>query len=98
MFRETVKWLRKLHPNIPFGVRRCKTPADRNGDCKWHGDRFILRVSRDIPEYMQIDVLIHEMAHALTWGREEQDHGPIWGRRYARLYRAWERDWDKPAE
>jgi hypothetical protein len=97
MFKDTVRWLRKLHPDIPFGVRRCKTPADRNGDCRWIYDRFILRVSKDLPEDLAIDVLLHEFAHALAWGHEP-DHGRVWGARYARLYRAWERDWDKPAE
>ena len=35
-----------------------------------------------------IDTLIHEYAHVVAWGTDKNDHGPNWGKAYARCYRA----------
>jgi len=42
------------------------------------------------------DYLIHEMAHVDRWiaedngyWKEEDDHGPLWGESYAKMYRAY---------
>jgi hypothetical protein len=45
-------------------VRRCDIPKDRLGDCNW--DRKRIRVRFDLDEQMFIDVLIHELRHALS--------------------------------
>jgi len=34
-----------------------------------------------------IDTLIHEYAHVVAWGQDRDDHGPAWGKAYARCYR-----------
>ena len=42
------------------------------------------------PEH-QVEILIHEVAHVLSWhagSHAESSHGPMWGVAYAEVYRA----------
>ena len=32
-------------------------------------------------------LLIHEWAHALSWGQEDCHHGPLWGVAFSKCYR-----------
>jgi hypothetical protein len=45
----------------------------------------------NIPRSMEIEVLIHEYAHALDGTPCRVDHRNSWGIWYARLYRIWEK-------
>lgn len=50
--------------------------------------QFEIYLDKRIPLGMMIDYLIHELAHVHSWDKNEaDDHGPAFGRSYARLYR-----------
>jgi hypothetical protein len=45
---------------------------------------------------MQLEILIHEYAHALAFDKtmdNKNDHNSEWGRKYALVYRIFERDY-----
>lgn len=92
-FRSVVDLLREDLPlAFPANVRRCKVGVTDAGDCLKQGERFIIRVSRDLDEDAAVLVLMHEWAHALAWTFERagvRDHGPEWGVAYSRVYRCW---------
>ena len=53
--------------------------------------RFVICVHREANLNFQIDILIHEWAHALDWFNSQTpgtDHDDPWGIWYARCYRA----------
>lgn len=53
------------------------------------GRRYVAMI--DIDESLTgreaIDTLVHEYAHIVAWGADKNDHGPNWGKAYARCYR-----------
>jgi hypothetical protein len=50
--------------------------------------QFAVYLDHRMPLGMCIDYLIHELAHVGTWFvNEPEDHGPMFGVEYARLYR-----------
>lgn len=82
-------------PPFPIHVRRMRLPRDRNGDCSLvqgeGGPHFLVRVSRDLGYQAACYVLVHEVAHAASWGTESpdvDDHDAAFGIAYARIYRA----------
>jgi hypothetical protein len=85
--------LKAANPTITVSVRRCKMPAGLLGDCSRKPDRFLVRVSNDQPMQGQLDILVHEFAHAIAWVEWENTatHGPIWASAYASCYRTYEK-------
>ena len=76
--------------NVPqkVSVRRTKMPKDYDGDCILKDDIFYVRIDKNIPQWYAIDVLIHELAHVLAWGKDLTDvHGACWGKAYSKVYR-----------
>lgn len=71
----------------PISVRRSKTRKGWDGQCEKKDDRFIIKVNPNLNESYSIDVLIHEVAHAVAWGKDSDHHGPNWGRAYSKVYR-----------
>ena len=71
----------------PLCVKRCIVPKDREGDCDLCKRKFIIRIDKKLPEYFALDVLIHEVAHALSWNKDKDEHGLNWGKSYSKVYR-----------
>lgn len=75
----------------PFQLRLAPLD-DALGTCsRGPGGRFTLTLDRGLtlarPAAM-VPTLTHEAAHALTWSiRGQSDHGPAFGRAYARVWR-----------
>jgi hypothetical protein len=42
-----------------------------------------------------VDTLIHELAHAVAWDKDDIDHGPKWGVAYSKVYRLYLEKWLK---
>ena len=98
-FRETAKQLRVLIPPVwPVTTRRLK--MEDHGDCTFLkesklGPFFVIRVNKELDEVAQVLVLIHEWAHALSWGSEShriRNHGPEWGIAMSRVWQALNED------
>tara|TARA_Y100000310_G_C20679061_1_gene814810 strand:+ start:1501 stop:1839 length:339 start_codon:yes stop_codon:yes gene_type:complete len=98
-FRSIARELRILiAPTWPVRVRRVKLPESVHGDCslcmptwKTPSPYFHIRVSAALSRDAQIYVLIHEWAHALSWGSESHrlpNHGPEWGIALSRIWQA----------
>ena len=93
-WREAVEALRTLCPVRRYSVtvRRCKMPADDDGDCRQLAKhRLMVRVNKDLPEPVALEVLAHEYAHALSWDIEHErsvSHSSFWGVAYAECYLA----------
>jgi hypothetical protein len=69
----------------PLSIKRVKLKDD--GQCEFKNKKFFIRINRELPENHSIDVLIHEVAHALSWNKDEDIHGPSWGKAYSKVYR-----------
>lgn len=85
------KVIRFLKKNLPIHnkitIRRTKMPKSLDGDCKCINNVFIIRIDKDLPEFYAIEVLTHELAHAIAWDKEGDVHGPHWGKAYSLVYR-----------
>jgi len=63
-------------------------PDDDTGFVEFVDGEFEVYLDHRMPLGMCIDYLIHELAHVGTWFvNEPEDHGPMFGVEYARLYR-----------
>jgi len=96
-FIKIARELRVLVPPVwPVRVRRCKMPEGVHGDCalvvkKPSEPHYVIRVAKDLDEQAQVYVLMHEWAHALSWGSEShriRNHGPEWGIAMSRIWQA----------
>ena len=94
-FRDASKALRVLVPLVwPVSIRRVSMPDW--GDCTFvkeskKGPMFIIRVSKELDEDCAIMILLHEWAHALSWGSDShriRSHGPEWGIAMSRIWQA----------
>jgi len=79
-------------PGHQVQVRRSKMSAFDDGDCRLlKRGHMMVRVNRTIPYPFDLEVLVHEWAHALSWHMEHDragSHSPFWGVAYAECYRA----------
>lgn len=92
-----VEILRKrCPPLLPVRVELYCRSSKLFGTCHREGGRYTLRIAariKDGPRTRYVtrseveDTIAHEWAHALAWGLGS-NHGPHWGRAYARAYRA----------
>lgn len=71
----------------PISVRRLKLRIGLDGLCEKLNDKFLIKISNTLPENYSIDVLIHEFAHVVAWGKDNDVHGPNWGKAYSKVYR-----------
>lgn len=89
--RAFLRKLRSAHPT-PLPVRVRQRPMyDKNGratfGCTWRGSsHFGIHIHTVPPETCQLDTLLHEWAHVLTW-REKLHHSAKWAAKYAELVR-----------
>jgi predicted metallopeptidase len=93
-FRNAIRQLRILTPPV-WGVKVRRAPlADSHGDCSLVAREgktpyYAIRVSSDLSEEAQVLVLMHEWAHALSWGTDShrvRAHGPEWGLAMSRIW------------
>lgn len=73
-------------------------PKNTHGDCgavyndEGHLVEFRIRIRSDVEYQFQVQLLIHEWAHAIAWTPQNgpgtlDDHDELWGLAYARVYR-----------
>ena len=90
MFKTYYKAIAFLRKNVrgdrPVSVRRVKL-KNLDGLCVLKDDRFVISISKELTPEHAIDVLLHEYAHTVSWKREDDDHGPLWGVAYSNIYR-----------
>ena len=91
-FTDALRQIRVLCPtDMPIRVRRRKLSGEVRGLCTKRKKCYEISIEADMPEDQQIETLIHEVAHALSWPFEhgrERTHGPQWGVAYAAIYHA----------
>lgn len=71
----------------PLVIRRIKLKASLDGQCEIKDGVFLIKINRNLSENYSIDVVIHEVAHAVAWDKDCDVHGPNWGRAYSKVYR-----------
>jgi len=80
--------LRKTLPlEHPVSVRRTKLSKGHDGECIFKNGKFIIKIQKNLPEFYSIDILIHEISHCLSWEKEKDWHGALWGKAYSLAYR-----------
>lgn len=100
VFRRLTNLLKARHPHLQISVRRQSLPESLHGDCDRNPnpplDRsqtaFVVRIRKQDNWKLQLESLIHEVAHAATYSEWERlrDHGPLWGQEYAQCYKIYE--------
>jgi len=90
-YRQLVNFLKKKYPHKhPVHVRRTKVPGKYVGLCEQKTDNsFLIRIDKNLPEYYAVEVLLHEFAHVISWGKDKNYHGNNWGIAYSKVYRAY---------
>ena len=93
---EAIAWARRYTGSIKVSfrtARNLKSDGDKvDGYMTQRGDRYFIYLNRDSKAAIQIDTIIHELAHLYNWERKEEgtnhfeDHGEQWGKEYARVY------------
>ena len=87
-FREVANFFKMSNiVDKPISVRRLRLRDGLDGQCEKNKDRFLIKINVDLPENYSIDVLLHEIAHALSWDKDADIHGPSWGKAYSKVYR-----------
>ena len=61
--------------------------------CNLYRGRFKIEMEAAISEGDRKDTLVHEWAHALSWGEEKEHHGPAWGCALSKCYRVAVEGW-----
>ena len=56
------------------------------GYCALKNNKFFIKISKHLSEEHSIDVLLHELAHVITWNKEIKKHGKIWSIAYGKIY------------
>lgn len=95
LFRKAIATLRVLCPtDRPVSVHRMDMPDGAYGEASISvrgKRRYKIRVNTKYCIDMQIETLIHEWAHCMTWyvtHVRHADHGPHFGIAYAEAYNA----------
>lgn len=93
-YRKIVKLFKNaIRLDFPISIKRCNLPDDLDGTCSFNGKRFVIKIKKTLPEYYAIDVVIHEIAHAMAWDKEKDVHGVMWGKAYSKVYRLFLKEW-----
>jgi len=87
-YRKVVSLLKRKCPaKYPVHVRRVTLSRHKDGDCQFKDDKFLIRINRELEEYMAIEVFLHELAHVLSWDENKDAHHKGWGVAFSRVYR-----------
>lgn len=88
--------LTKCGGAIDLRLREINGKDDDTAFVTHDGSRFEVVLDIRLPFGMLTDYLIHEFAHVGTWFvNEYNDHGPMFGVEYARLYREYLKLYEK---
>ena len=96
-----LQFIRRLKREFPVDraviVQSTNTlPLDKRFDppySRWMGEtiqyptHYKVRINNEYTKDEMVETLIHEWAHLLSWGKDEDDHGDNWGIALALLYR-----------
>ena len=85
--------LKIANPTIAVSVRRLDLPHTLCGDCRRKTDHFLIRINRKKNEQVQLDTLVHEFAHAMSFleWEETHQHGPSWAQAHLMCYHVYEK-------
>jgi glycine cleavage system regulatory protein len=87
-FREVANFFKNSNVVIEtLSIRRLRLRGGLDGLCEKVDNKFVIKININLPENYSIDVLIHEIAHAVAWDKDADFHGPNWGRAYSKVYR-----------
>lgn len=90
-YQKLIKHFKKNIPlKYPISVKRCKLPEEQDqAGCYLINNKFIIKIDKTIvDENYFIDIFIHEYAHAMSWQKEKNPHGRLWGIAHSKAYRA----------
>lgn len=100
VFRRLTNLLKARHPQLHISVRRISLVDNLHGYCDrnpnpphgGHQNAFVICICKENSWQLQLESLVHEIAHAATYTEWErlQDHGPLWGQEYAECYKIYE--------
>ncbi len=77
----------KRQLDLPLSIKRVKMSDSYDGVCEKKDGKFFIKINKNLKENSACDCVIHEVAHALAWGLEDNFHGAKWGEKYAFAYR-----------
>lgn len=88
LYRRVVRFFKSSNlADRPLVIRRVKLKSSLDGQCEIKDDAFYIKINRILSENYSIDVMIHEVAHAVAWDKDTDVHGPNWGKAYSKVYR-----------
>jgi len=90
-FSRLARYFKGAYPSVRLSIRRCVMPSGTSADCRKMKDgTYRIRISRDVDATAQEVLLIHELAHAISWDIDthKSDHGPKFGIAYAKVWRS----------
>jgi predicted SprT family Zn-dependent metalloprotease len=90
-YRVVANHFRKNFP-VKVYIRRVKLNGDDWGSTdriRYYRKSFHICIDSKLDDVASVMVLLHELAHALSWTKDKHpsDHGPEFGRAYSRVYR-----------
>jgi hypothetical protein len=87
-FREVANFIKKAFIfEFPLSIVRVPLGNNLDGQCELRNKKFLIKINKTLSEEHAIDVVLHECAHAISWEKEPDPHGPNWGRTYSSVYR-----------
>ena len=91
-FKKTIVWLRREFSNGRPRVHVRMFDSKKNeGECRFYPNKglFVILIKRGMCLGLNIDAVIHEWAHTMSWPSEKgNEHSREWGIAYAKIYRA----------
>lgn len=94
-YRQLVNYLKKNLPEIELSVHRAKIADGDYAKCNPPvKNKFTIQIRSGLDEVACILLLMHEVAHALSWHTDKHpsDHGPEFWKAHRRvwdLYQKW---------
>lgn len=88
-FDSLARFYRSTFPELRLQIWNRDLGPRLYGCCELKGDRFRITLHRDLPDASRVPILIHEMAHALSWHIDDHptEHGFAFGVGYAAAWR-----------
>lgn len=104
VYNRLLRLLRKKCPlAFPAYVRRVRM-TNKDGYCTKAGNKFQIRINKELSEDVAINTLLHEWAHARCWSHLHDAidadtflkvaHDASWGVAYSEVYRVFEEQLD----
>ena len=78
----------ELMPHVKVTLRRTVMPINTWAACTANDKctKFWIRIDRRVSEQYAFLLLVHEFAHAMSWDKQQKDHGIEWGKAVSRVY------------